>query len=214
MTINNVFKKNFMKYFFINICIIIISYSTYGQKIQIVPKKNINDTNIKTLKVITNKEEFNKHFADSLTYKELMPYVQIPGTKISIAPPKNFKISEQIRGFVHLATTTSITCSEIKGFHYTTVVENITPETLLKQNANLKSIEDVQTSSGKPAKLILLGFSLPSKDTSKKETPFERLMLFTGDLDNTIWVSATYPEAVKPFVFEMVKKSLLSVKIE
>ncbi len=208
----NVFNKNFMKYFFINI-ILLVSFSIFGQNIQIVPKKQINDTNIKTLKLITNKEEFDKHFKNSESYKELMTYVQIPGTSISIAPPKNFKLTESIRGFVHLATTTSITCSEIKGFHFTTVVSNISPETLAKQNAVLKNIEDVQTSSGNPAKLITLGFSLPSKDTSKKETPFERIMLFTGDLENTIWISATYPEAVKPFVFEIVKKSLLSVII-
>lgn len=201
-----------MKLFLINICFVFLFFSFYGQKVQIVPKSQVNDTNIKTLKVITNKEEFKSHFSDSLSYKTLMPYVQIPGTKISIAPPKNFKLSEQINGFVHLATTTSITCSEIKGFHFSIIIDNITPETLAKQNAVLKNIEDVRTDLGLPAKLVTLGFSLPSRDTSKKETPFERLMLFTGDIENTFWISATYPEAVKPFVFEMVKKSLLSVK--
>ncbi len=199
----------------IPILLLIYWFPSFSQTIQLTTKSNIADTSIKKVKLITNKEEFDKRFkTDSISYKTPMPYQNIKGTNIWLAPPRNFKYSERINGFIHLATTTSITCQEIKGFHFTKIVENLTPETLAKQNAVLKSIEDVTTSTGMPAKLVTLWFSLPSKDTTRKETPFERMMLFTGNLDNTLWISATYPESVKPFVFEIVRNSLLSVKYE
>ncbi len=201
-----------MKYNLLIVFYFVVCFS-FSQRVQIISPSQLKDTNIKTLKVITNKEEFSKHFSDSLSYKTLMPYVQIPQTNVWIAPPKNFKLSENIRGFIHLATTTSIVCTEIKGFHFTTVVANLTDEKIAQQNALLKSVEDVTTSSGMPAKLVTISFTLTAKN-NQKESPFERLMLFTGDMENTIWLSATYPEAVKPFVFEMVKKSLLSVKFD
>lgn len=116
----------------LNYCLFIIFYfiifTSFSQRLQIVSSNQVKDTNIKTLKVITNKEEFSKNFNDSLSYKTLMPYIQIPQTNIWIAPPKNFKFSENIKGFIHLATTTSIICIEIKGFHYTKVVANLTDE--------------------------------------------------------------------------------------
>ncbi|MCX7861710.1 MAG: hypothetical protein N2449_01800 [Bacteroidales bacterium] len=201
-----------MKLYFVLI-FAFLAFIVHAQKVQIVPSSQLKDSNIKTVKVITNKEEFKNHFGDSLKFKTLLPYVNIPQTKIWIAPPYSYKYSERINGFIHLATTTSITCTEIKGFHFTRVVENITNEKIAKQNATIKSIEDVQTTAGFPAKMVTISFSLPSKEAGK-EIPFERLMLFTGDLNNTVWVNATYPEAVKPFVYEMVRKSLLSVKYD
>lgn len=199
--------------FYLLIVFVLFIMSSFSQRVKIVSPHQVNDTNIKTVKVITNREEFLSHFSDSLSYKTLMPYVQIPQTNVWIAPPKNFKFSENIKGFIHLATTTSIVCTEIKGFHYTTVVANLTDEKIAQQNAVLKSVEDVTTTFGMPGKLLTISFTLLAKN-NQKETPFERLMLFTGNLESTIWVSATYPEAVKPFVFDMVRKSLLSVKFD
>ena len=202
--------KRILLYLTISAC----SITIFAQKVNIKVVPSNKDTNVRNVKLITNKEEFKKYFSDSSSYKTLLPPYKIPNTRTWISVPKGFKYSERINGFVHLATTSSIVCKEIKGFYFTTIVDNITPESLDRQNSYLKTIEDVKTNDGLPAKLLTIGFTLNSNDSIKKSTAFERLMLFTGDMESTVWVTATYPEAVKPFIYEMVRKSLLSVKLE
>ncbi len=89
----------------------------------------------------------------------------------------------------------------------------ITPEYIAGQNAVLNSTEEVTTDNGIPGKLFTISFTIPAKDSTQKDTPFERLMLFTGDMDNTVWLNATYPQSVKRFVYKIVRRSLLSVKL-
>jgi len=61
-------------------------------------------------------------------------------------------------------------------------------------------------------KLYLLSFSVTSTDTSKKVMQFERMMLFTGDYQRTIWINASYPVLVKKLLYQVIKESLLSVE--
>ncbi|MGQ9847048.1 MAG: hypothetical protein ACUVQP_06050 [Bacteroidales bacterium] len=173
----------------------------------------IDTSKVKTMKLVKSKEEFKKHFNDSDSYLILQDPIMLPQTNVWISPPKNFKPVESIRGLIHLATTTSITCTEIKGFNYTQIIEQLTPEYIASQNAILNETEEVTTDNGMPGKLFTISFTVPAKDSKHKDTPFERLMLFTGDMDNTVWLNATYPQSVKRFVYKIVRKSLLSVKL-
>ncbi|GAB4452269.1 MAG: hypothetical protein Fur0028_07810 [Bacteroidales bacterium] len=170
-------------------------------------------TKIKTMKLVKSKQEFKEHFKDSNSYLILQPSTLLPQTQVWISPPKNFKPVDNIRGFIHLATTTSITCTEIKGYHYSQLSDQLTSEYIASQNAFLNATEDVVTENGMPGKLLTISFTIPAKDSLHKDTPFERLMLFTGDLERTVWLNATYPQSVKRFVSAIVRKSLLSVKL-
>lgn len=173
---------------------------------------NFDTSKVKTMKLVKSKEQFKEHFKDSDSYLVLQAPVMLPQTNVWISPPKNFKPVENIRGLIHLATTTSITCNEIKGYNYTQIVNQLTPEYIASQNAILNETEEVTTDNGMPGKLFTISFTIPAKDSTQKDTPFERLMLFTGNMDNTIWLNATYPQSVKRFVYKIVRKSLLSVK--
>jgi len=176
--------------------------------------QRIDTSKVKTMKLIKSKQEFKEHFKDSDSYLVLQPPVLFPQTHVLISPPKNFKPVDNIRGFIHLATTTSITCTEIKGYHYTQLCEQLTSEYIASQNAVLNETEDVVLDNGSQGKLFTISFTIPAKDSLHKDTPFERVMLFTGDMENTIWLNATYPQSVKRFVSKIVRKSLLSVKPE
>lgn len=175
--------------------------------------KNIDTTKIKTRKLVKSRQEFKEHFKDSNSYLILQPSTLFPQTNVWISPPKNFKPVESIRGFIHLATTTSITCTEIKGYHYSLLANQLSSEYIASQNAVLNNAEDVVTDNGLNGKLFTISFTVPAKDSLHKDTPFERLMLFTGDMERTIWLNATYPQSVKRFVSAIVRKSLLSVKL-
>lgn len=173
----------------------------------------IDTSKVKTLKLIKNRDQFKEHFKDSASYLVLQTPILLPQTNVWISPPKNFKPIESIRGLIHLPTTTSITCTEIKGYNFERITEQITPEYIAKQDAVLDSVEEVTTNSGMPGKLFTISFTIPAKDSTQKDTPFERLMLFTGNIDNTVWLNATYPKSVKRFVYKIVRKSLLTVKL-
>lgn len=175
--------------------------------------QRIDTSKVKTMKLIKSKEQFKENFKDSASYQVLQNPIIIPQTNVWISPPKNFKPVENIRGLIHLATTTTITCTEIKGYHYTQIVEQLTPEYIAGQNAILNKTEEVITDNGMSGKLFTISFTVPAKDSTQKDTPFERIMLFTGDMENTIWLNATYPQSVKRFVAKVVRKSLLSVKL-
>jgi hypothetical protein len=184
----------------------------HGQSVHVKPYHQ-DTSNIKTYKLISNKQEPKENFKDTSQF-QLMPYELFPQTHVYIAPPKNFKPVESVRGFINLVTTTSITCTEINGYHYTKLVENLSAEDIAKQNAVLVSTEDVTTENGMPAKLLTISFTIQGMDSTHKDVPFERLMLFTGSLEKTVWLNATYPVAVKRFNNKIVRKSLLSVKID
>lgn len=175
--------------------------------------QRIDTTKIRTVKLIKSKQQFKEIFKDSNSYQVLQNPILIPHTNVWISPPKNFKPVKNIRGLIHLATTTSITCTEIKGYHYTQIIEQLTPEYIASQNAILNETEEVITDNGMPGKLFTISFTVLAKDSTQKDTPFERVMLFTGDMENTIWLNATYPQSVKRFVAKIVRKSLLSVKL-
>lgn len=165
----------------------------------------------KTLKLITNKSEFEKHFKDTASYLQLEKEVLFPQTNVYISPPKYFKPVENIHGFIHIPTMSSMTCTEIKGYHYTQLTEQLTSEYIASQNATLNSTEDIILDNQQPARLFYISFTIPAKDSLHKDTPFERLMLFTGDMENTIWINVTYPQAVKRFVHNIILKSLKTV---
>jgi len=136
----------------------------------------------------------------------------LPNSEILITPPAHFKYSEKINGFIHPGTFSSITVTYIYGTSFLQITEGLTSEYFTSQNTVLVSGEDVKTKSGMDGKLYLLSFSVTSTDTSKKVMQFERMMLFTGDYQRTIWINASYPVLVKKLLYQVIKESLLSVE--
>ncbi|MCX7955124.1 MAG: hypothetical protein N3A01_08055 [Bacteroidales bacterium] len=206
-----------IKIFSVSLFLIICINYNFGQRkdttyiIKSVKGRNIR---VHSVKPILSKEEFEKRKPDTAKLMTLEPYVNIENTNIMIAPPKYFIYNSKISGFIHLPTTAAINIKEIKGYNYELVTANLTDEYIASQNAKLISVENITTSSGMPGKLYTLRFNIQSADSLKKDIPFERLMLFTGDINNTIWVNATYPLNVKIFVEKIIKKSILSVKFK
>ncbi len=149
--------------------------------------------------------------ADTLNSSKLKPFL-IPNTKILISPPAHFKFVEKLNGFIHVGSSASITVTSVEGTSFLQVTEGLTPDYFKTQNAMLVSSEDVKTSTGMDGKLYTLSFTATSTDTSKKVLQFERMMLFTGDYHNTIWLNASYPAALKKLLYSVLKESLLSVK--
>jgi len=127
-------------------------------------------------------------------------------TEISITPPQYFEPSAQFNGYMHPTSAATILIQEISGTYFRTILPGLTAEYFESEGVQLISQEAVTTASGMKGQLYILRFTI-------QEVDFERLMLFTGDYQNTAWLIANYPLMAKPELEEVIRNSLLSVQL-
>lgn len=181
--------EHFMKVFlllFLALCI--NTFSAFSQS-----QTHKKDT---TKKVVKN--------PDVISVKDTITYLSFPNTRIKIIPPLHFISYKKINGFLHTGSSSTIQASEVQGTPYVMYTKGMTPEFFEKQGVKLISEEDVVTKNNKKGKIYIVTFSSNGVD-------FERMMLLTGDYDHTIWINANYPVVVKFLLFDVIKKSVLSV---
>ena len=145
----------------------------------------------------------------------LNSYITLPNSDIQIVPPPYFKpfVKDGKFGFMHDGAAASLSIEEISGTPYTVLVQGMTKENLESQGVKFMAKEEVKTRDLKDATIFLVSFRVKSKDGSQ-EIEYERLMLFTGTYNRTIWINANYPAVARAMLFNVFKESLLSVKFE
>lgn len=129
--------------------------------------------------------------------------VLIPGTNIMMTPPEHFLVSESIPGLIHPGSSTTVQVQEVVGTSYVMIKQAMTPEHFESQNVTLISEEDIKMSNGMGGVLYLVEFTV-------KGYQYERLMLFAGDYNNTIWINANYPKSTKALLYDLLVESLLT----
>ncbi len=138
----------------------------------------------------------------------------VPGTDISIVPPKYFVVLPVKNTFLHPASSSTIQINEINGTAYSMLIKNITTEYIEQQNARFISKKEVVTDDGKKATLFLVSFTVEAKDSAHTQIDFERYMFFTGNYNKTVWINANYPVIARGVIADVLLKSLLSVKFK
>ena len=162
---------------------------------------------------------FNNSWSQKLTEQQkdsmLTTYISVPNSTIKIIPPAYFKpfTNDGKFGFMHVGASSTISFKVIPGTPYLMNDEfsKLIEQSFEKQGVKLVSSENVKTKAGKDGKMYVVSFKAKSKD-GKQEYDYERLMLFTGDLSQTIWIEANYPTVVKKILFDVLKLSLLTVQ--
>ncbi|PLX05533.1 MAG: hypothetical protein C0594_07105 [Marinilabiliales bacterium] len=117
----------------------------------------------------------------------------IDSTDIAITPPVEFKPFDQIHGFIHMATSSTIQVNQIEDAPYLMIVENMTDDHFASQGVTLLSQFEINEPDAK-GYVYVIGFTIKGVD-------FERIMYFTGDLNRTIWINANYPVMIKPLIY-------------
>ncbi|HOK38770.1 MAG: hypothetical protein WHW07_04050 [Bacteroidales bacterium] len=156
---------------------------------QFITEKNITD-----LTKIDSEFEYNP---------ELLQ--QIPGTSIKIQAPEHFLFSENIPGFIHPGTSSTIQIQEIIGTSWVMIRQAMTPEHFESQGTHLVSQTEITMQDGKSGILYLVEFQANGYD-------YERLMLFAGDYHNTIWINANYPKSTKSVIRDILIESILTAQ--
>ena len=183
------------------------------------PMNKITDNLLKTIFSIVffclSYTSFSQGFSQEQKDSILNAYVTLPNSDIRMVPPAFFKpfINDGKFGFMHEGAGASISIQEVKGTPYPIVVQNMTEEYLETQGVKLIKKDIGQTKQKKDAVIYLVSFTVKSKDGSK-ELEYERLMLFTGDYNRTIWISANYPVVARKMLFNPLRESLLSVQFD
>ncbi|OFY92249.1 MAG: hypothetical protein A2309_13575, partial [Bacteroidetes bacterium RIFOXYB2_FULL_35_7] len=139
------------------------------------------------------------------TIKDTANYIFFPNTQIQLKPPAHFVPYEKIHGFMHPGSSSTLQVTEIQGTPYVMYVKGLTEEYFAQQGIKLVNTENITTKNGNKAVIYTLSFTVKGID-------YERMMMFTGDYDRTIWVNANYPVMTKFLLESVLKNSLLSVR--
>jgi hypothetical protein len=131
--------------------------------------------------------------------------VQIPGTSVTLVPPEHFLVSENIPGLLHPGSSTTVQVQEVIGTSYVMIDQAMTPEHFESQNVTFVSKEYVKMQNGMSGVLYLVEFTVKGYD-------YERLMLFAGDYNNTIWINANYPSSAKSLLYDVLVECLLTAQ--
>jgi hypothetical protein len=146
------------------------------------------------------------------TYKTTTEFVynaddlqQIPGTNIKMQPPEYFLVSEAIPGLVHPGSSTTVQVQEIIGTSWIMIEQAMTEEHFDSQGVKLISSDLIEMTNGKSGIMYLVEFTVNGFE-------YERLMIFAGDYNNTIWINANYPKSSKRLLQDILINSLLTAQ--
>ena len=140
--------------------------------------------------------------------------IPVRGTKVSIMPPDKFNFSEKINGFIHPGSASSIAITEAEGISWIQLCQNLSQNNLTGQNVTIVSQEDVTLKTGITGRFYVIRIMVHSNDSTKQDIEFERLMLFAGDYNYTVWLNANYPAMLKSVLYATLRESMLSVEID
>lgn len=133
-------------------------------------------------------------------------YVDITNTGAKFKPPKYFEPFAQgeYYGFMHKGTGANIIGQFLPGTPFISITTNMNKETFEKQGATLLEQFDFTTIAGVPAYVFIIRFKA-------NEVPINRIMFFTGDYENTILLTANYPELFATLLREVMLTSFSTV---
>lgn len=157
-----------------------------------------------------------QNISDSLNFNTYISkdldtvYSEFINTGASIRLPMYFELFTQDKytGFIHKGTASTILAQRIDSTSFLSVTENLTQEVFLKQGAELIYELEVQTNEGRQAKFFIIKF------ITTNDVPINRIMFFTGDHQNTLLLTANYPEFFAGLMKNVFIASFMTVKFK
>ena len=130
-------------------------------------------------------------------------------TAASIIPPKHFTYDSITDKIFHQGSLASIQTKEVKNRNYKKITAAITGKYMASQGFELIEKSDAKMLDNNDAVLFRCRFR--SHDDKGNELDFIRLMLFTGT-ENTIWITADFPECMEKLIESAITNSIISVQ--
>jgi hypothetical protein len=128
-------------------------------------------------------------------------YIEIPGTKCSMIPPKDFTAATNFSGFQHTASGASIMVTELPA-PVQTLVDGFTADALATRGMVLLSKQTITLGNTQPATIMHV------KQPANGMIYFKWMLVF-GDSSHTVLVNGIYPEAAAA-IAPAIKKAVLT----
>ncbi len=180
-----------MKHIILSGMIVLLPVLLFAQNNKVDTSFSISDYYIKAVK--------EKPYDDS-------KLDSVKNTKVALIPPEHFVFAKDIPGYIHPGTSASIQVKDIEGTSWAVIDKVMTKEHLESQGVKLVSREEVELHSGLSGVIYTVSFEA-------KGVEFERMMMFAGDYNYTIWLNANYPVSLKKTIIKPLLSSLLSANI-
>lgn len=147
--------------------------------------------------------------SDNSEYQDSVQYVQpemVDPNLDMIVPPKSFVVSEAFNGYISYENSTAIIMTQINNANYLKIAEGMN-ETFYKANSlNFISKENFTSNNGVKGVMFKLWFEL-------KGDKYIRYMVYSGDLEKTLWLNITYPQMLEELIEMEVLESVKTINL-
>lgn len=152
-------------------------------------------------------------FFGAILISPILLNAQSTNQKVEVAPyridclvaPEGFETKADFPGYLHLSTKSSILVTLVKDKNLVDAESSLNEDYFKRERVTLLSKEEVLTDNNEKGLLYKFAFTVNGEN-------WERYSLFLGDLNNVLWVNASYLVKYKSVVEAELKKSLMTTK--
>ncbi|NRA12885.1 MAG: hypothetical protein HRT57_13085 [Crocinitomicaceae bacterium] len=124
-----------------------------------------------------------------------------------LTAPEGFVISEMFNGYIHYQSSTSIVMTMIDNVSYLDMEKGMTEDYFTSNDMVFVKSEKVKTDHDYGGLIYKATFTLEGQ-------PFVRYFAYIGDLNQTLWLSITYPVKVEELIEGVILKCIKSVNLK
>lgn len=134
-------------------------------------------------------------------------YSELVNTGAKLKLPLYFEpfVQGEYYGYMHAGTATTIMGQMMDSTAFLAVTTNLNKDVFAKQGAELIEEMELKTLEGRPAKMYIIRFMA-------EKVPVNRMMFFTGDMQNTLLLTANYPELFASLLRDVILTSFMTVQ--
>jgi hypothetical protein len=137
----------------------------------------------------------------TVTVPSVAQSVRVPGTSVTLAPPRGFAAATQYPGFEHAEAHASIMVTELP-VAATAMIDSMTGPALGTKGMTLITARDTVIADT-PARLLHVRQAAPGGSVLK-------WILIAGHAKATVMIVGTFPEAASPEIGEAIRTSVLT----
>lgn len=153
--------------------------------------------------VDTQRNADNQNYQDSVQYVE--PQMVDPDLDM-IVPPKSFVVSDAFNGYISFENSSAIIMTQINNSNYLKIAEGMNESFYKANNLNFISKEKFTSDNGVKGVMFKLWFEL-------KGDKYIRYMVYSGDLEKTLWLNITYPQMLEELIEMEILESLKTINL-
>lgn len=137
--------------------------------------------------------------------------VTVPGTHVTISLPDVFAYNPTESVYLYACAAASISVKELNGTSYSSLVKGMTKKNIESQGMSLVETSEVVTNGGQKGLIYITSLKVQSTESDKK-VDYERIIFFTGNENNSLWITMNYPLITKSLLSGVLRKCLLTVE--